>query len=211
MIKDVIKQYKLAFGALALLLLGLIAFGLYTTITRSGKEPLTVYLVPTDAKLSVSGKEMKTGETYLTPGKYTIEASRDGYETEKREVTIGQPNKVDIDVALNPITESAKKQQEIDNQLYLDYESRAGVRASQEGEDFTAENPITGDLPFRSLLFTIGYRADTSDPSGKSIIIEIDAASGYRAAAINKISELGYDPSNYKITFRNYESPFENE
>ena len=49
---------------------------------------------------------------------------------------------------------------------------------------------------------------DHSDPSGNSIIIEIDAREGYRQAALYKIRELGYDPTDLTINFRGYENPF---
>jgi len=63
-------------------------------------------------------------------------------------------------------------------------------------------------LPYDNLVYTIGYQADPSDPTGQSVIIDIDAAEGYRNAAVDKIRELGYDPADYKITFEGYVNPF---
>lgn len=211
MILEFIKAHKLIFTAFMILLVGLIVFISYTIMTRIGKEPVTVRLIPNDARLVINGEQIREGTAYLKPGMYTFEASRDGFETVKRSVIVGKPNSAEIDVALTPISDSAIKWQNENKKLYFEYEGRAGVHASQKGEVFTAVNPITSRLPYDTLLYTIGYRADPSDTSGNSIIIEIDAMSGYRNAAIKKIRDFGFNPTNFKIIFRDYESPFDHE
>jgi hypothetical protein len=114
-------------------------------------------------------------------------------------------------VALEAVSESALEWARKNEKLYLAYEGRAGERANAEGEEFSKVNPITSKLPYENFLYTLGYRADTTDSSGNSIIVEIDAPAEYRRAALKKIRDLGYDPTDFKINFRNYESPFGNE
>ncbi len=75
-------------------------------------------------------------------------------------------------------------------------------------ETFNDINPIVEKLPIKALFYSIGFRNDPNDKTGQSIILEIDALPDYRQSAINKIRELGYDPGNFKIIFREYESPF---
>ena len=211
MLRDYIRDHKLSFAFIALLVIGLLGYGIYIAVTRAGKEPVTVYLVPGDATLTANGEVITPGTVYLLPGDYEIKASKDGFRSWNSNITISNSSESAIDVALQPESEEAKKWAADNQELYLKYEGRAGARANQEGEEFSKKNPITSKLPVDTLLYTIGYRADTSDPSGDSIIIEIDAPSGYRRAAIEKIRQLGYDPTDYTIKFTNYESPFENE
>lgn len=208
MIRDFIKNNTLAFMAIILLIAGFIGFSTYIISTRSNKQTVTVNLLPSDTKLLANDEQIQNGTAYLKPGTYTLKASRSGFKSVEKTVVISKPNTLAIDIALEPVADSAIQWKKNNEQLYLDYEGRAGVRATQEGESFTKLNPITTKVPFSNLLYTIGYRADPSDPTGNSIILTVDAFSGYRNAAINKIISLGYDPTNYKIEFKNYESPF---
>ena len=57
------------------------------------------------------------------------------------------------------------------------------------------------------MLFTIGYRIDPNDQN--KIIIEVDAAKGYRNQAIQHIRKLGFNPADFNIKIRNYTNPFD--
>ena len=211
MLSEFIQQHKGIAIILSLLLVGLIGYGAYVAISRAGKEPITVHLVPGEAILTANGERIGSGTAYLAPGEYEIEAKRDGFADYKAPLTIHSPNTAVIDIALTPVSEEAKKWAKEHQELYFAYEGRTGERANAKGEEFSERNPIVSRLPFENFLYAIGYRADPDDSSGNSIILEINATSGYRRAALKKIHELGYDPTNYKINFIDYESPFENE
>jgi hypothetical protein len=70
--------------------------------------------------------------------------------------------------------------------------------------------PIIDYLPVNGGTYSIsvGY----SDESNvDSFYLSIDAASGYRNAAVSKFYDLGFDPADYKIVFTDYVNPFEEE
>lgn len=209
MLGEYIRTHRIAFAFIVTLVIGLLGYGIYIAISRSGKEAVTVYLVPSDATLTANGERISAGTAYLKPGNYTVKASKDGFREYSTQVTINAPNQTEIDIALGPVSEEAKKWVAEHQDLYLAYEGRVGGRANKRGEAFSEKNPITSRLPVTNLLYSIGYRSDTSDPSGNSIIIEIDTTRGYRRAALEKIREIGYDPTDYKINFTNYENPFD--
>lgn len=209
MVNEFIKNHKILSVAMALILAGLVGFGVYVVISRIGKEPVAVYLVPDDATLTIAGERFSAGTAYIKPGTYRVVAKKDGFKDYQTSITITRNNTAAIDVALEPDSDAAREWQRQHMKLYLAQESRAGARANTEGEKFSQINPITSKLPFENLLYTIGYRADPADTSGNSIIIEIDSLPGFRNAALKKIRELGYDPTDLKINFRNYESPFD--
>jgi hypothetical protein len=211
MIREFIKDHRLAAIGIALIVVGLVGFTGYNLIMRVDKEPVTVHLIPSDTKLLVNNVQVSEGTTYLKPGTYTLKATRNGFESIDQKVIIDKPNKAVIDLALTPLTEAALKWQHDHAELYYAFEGRTATQAREEGEAFTAANPITDKLPFENFIYTIGYRTDSADASGNSIILSIDAATGYRNAAIDKIRELGYDPTNFKIEFNDYESPFDHE
>lgn len=209
MFSEYIRTHKISFFLIALLVLGSVGYGVYIAVSRAGKEAVQVYLLPGDAALTANGERLGSGTAYLTPGEYEIKATKEGFEDFNQKITITSPNTAEIDVALKPQSEEAKKWVSENQKLYQEYEGRAGKRANQEGEEFSEKNPITSKLPVSTFLFTIGYRLDTADPSGNSIIITIAAPEGYRRAALERFRDLGYDPTDYTIEFTNYKNLFE--
>jgi len=208
MLSETFKQYKWPIIALTVLLVGLIGYSLYISTTRAGKEPVEVYAVPSDTTITANGQPISRGTAYLLPGTYTIEAKRGGFADYKDTITVTESNKQVIDIALEGVSESALQWVKDNQKLYLEREGRGGTRAQEKGELFTQANPITSKLPYRNILYTIGYKLDPSDPNEMSITLEIDAGPGYRQGALQKIRDLGYDPTDFKINFKNYESPF---
>lgn len=69
-------------------------------------------------------------------------------------------------------------------------------------------NPIAARLPYKSLLYTIDYRTDPADSTGRSIILEIDAPQGRREQVLAQLERWGYNPTNLNIEFINYRNPF---
>jgi hypothetical protein len=203
-----ITEHRLITAVIGAVIIGMIGFGTYTMLSRIGKEAVDVYIIPSDATLTANGQRIPSGTAYLTPGTYTIEATRDGFESYSTTISVLTPNTAVIDIALAPVSEEAKQWQKANEKLYYEHEGRIGDRANIKGEAFSQKNPITAKLPVDLLIYNIGYRTDPSDPSGNSIIIEIDAPAGFRNAAVKKITELGFDPTDFKINFTNYESPF---
>src|SRR5690606_12422556 len=109
---------------------------------------------------------------------------------------------------MSPNSEAAMKLARENEDAYMEAQA-AGERAAAEiGKTFNDKNPIARHLPYKTFFYSIGYRMDPTDPSGNSIIIEIDAPEGYRQSALYRIRQLGYDPTDFTINFRDYENPF---
>jgi hypothetical protein len=211
MFGELFKNYKWPIIISLIILTGLIGYSVYLTISRAGKEPVKVYAVPSDATITANGQPIAPGTTYLAPGEYSIEATRGGFTSYKETIKIDKPNETDIDIALRGVSKSAIEWEQKNQKLYLEREGRAGIRAGNKGERFSKANPIVRKLPFKNLLLTIGYQLDPADKSEMSIILQIDAAAGYRAAALQKVRDLGFEPTDFKINFKNYVSPFSHE
>lgn len=187
-----------------------LALGVYfiaLNIYRADKLKVIVNTVPNTAEIYFNDQSLSKGTHYLKPGYYKVKVSEDGFLPYEEPIEINQPSQI-VNIALTPDTNEASAWLKENEEQYLEYEQLAGQQANQEGEVIRDKNPIINNLPFKNLLFTIGYRADPSDPSGQSIIIEIDTAEGYRQSAIVAIERWGYDPAELNITFRNYQNPF---
>lgn len=209
MLNEFIRTHKLIVSIIGIFLLIVVILSIATFISRIGKEQVGVYLVPSDAHLTVNGQEHRPGTTYLEPGDYKVKAEKDGFASYEETVQITQSNTTNIDIALTPVSDEAKKWQQDNMEGYFAFEGRAGEQAVTEGIAFSEKNPIVDHLPFSNYVYTVGYRADPDVQDG--IIITIDTITGYRQAGIRKIRELGFDPTDYKIEFINYENPFNYE
>lgn len=214
MFQDTVTRNRtivLTIGVIIVLLLGFGAYSIYLSIQRAGKLPVELIIVPGDAKVEMNGQTVGTSGLYVTPGDYVFSASKEGFKNMDAHVHIaeGLPNTVTL--PLEPESAEAKKWAEQNQNQYNTLEGAAGKAANKQGEAVSEKNPVIQVLPYKNFLYTIGYKNDLSDPTGKSIIVTVDAITGYRNAAIRKLRELGHDPTQLKIEFTKYESPFGNE
>ena len=208
---DTIRQHKIAFlaGAIVIASIGGIVYYAYYMLVVAGKVDVEISLAPSDASLQVNGASEEPGSKLREPGVYKITASKKGYKSYSEEITVDlNRNPLSIPVTLQPESGTALIESEKYRDEYLRNEGIAGKQAQINGEMFRARNPIVAKLPYKTLLYTIGYRADNTDPTGNSIIIEVDAPEGLRDDVIAQISRWGYDPTDLNIRFRNYENPF---
>jgi hypothetical protein len=193
-------------GIIVLLLIG---YFIYITTTRQGKTAVDVIAVPGDAAITLNNVKVTSGTIYLKAGEYKVKATKEGFADFSSTISVkdglsGQS----ISVPLTPVSDIAKKWAQDNQDRYTELEARAGESVQKQGDFFLEKNPITAKLPSDSLLFSIGYITDPSDPTGNSIILEIDAGEGYRQAAIYQIFQWGYNPADFKINFKNYKNPF---
>jgi hypothetical protein len=196
---------KLKIGLIAgILLVLLLGYGIFTLSSRAGKIAVNVTLYPSDIHATLDDKELRTGTMYLESGTYTLKGSKPGFEDLTKPVTINETQKT-IVVAPTAVSPEAK---EWAKKNYYKIQGLQETRAAEIGRDFNERNPIAKHLPYKTFFYSVGYRMDQSDPTGNSIILEIDASEGYRQSALYRIRQLGYDPTDFTINFRDYENPF---
>ena len=206
------KMQTISSGKLAALLLaGLLAivvlyFGV-VSINRAGKTPISLSVFPNDTTITIDDEVTKTGTIYLDPGTYQLEAEKEGYDTYTKTLIVEEENQTVV-IILTPESEEAFEYGRNNEEEYREVQAQGEIAAMERGETFNKRNPIAKHLPYKTFFYSIGYRMDQRDPSGNSIIIEIDAPEGYRQSAIYRIRQLGYDPTDFTINFREYENPF---
>lgn len=188
----------------------LLIFTIYlamTTIGHTGKTAISLSAFPDDMTITIDGKNVKVGTLYFAPGTYRLEAKKQGYDSYAKTIVLDK-DKQTIAIILTPNSEEAFEYGNKNEAAYRKVQAQGEVAAAEAGKLFSKLNPITKDLPYRTFFYSLGYRMDQADPSGNSIILEIDAAEGYRQSAIYRIRQLGYDPTDFTINFRDYENPF---
>ncbi len=203
------KLIRIGIIGFLVIVLAMIGYVVYTQVQNSGKQRITVAVAPASSRVEINGKVTKEKEVLLTPGKHTYRVSYTGFRTITGELDVRTDGTQTALVAgLTPETAEAT---ELYNKITGEYsaiEVVAGINAEENGAAFIEKNPITKQLPYTNMLFTIGYRADPADPTGDSIIVTIDAPAVYRTEAVTQITNWGYNPVDYKINFINESNPF---
>lgn len=198
-----------------LILFGLLAavsiFVLFQNQGTTNNKTKAVLLV-----IAPQSVTMKQGDTeqvvnsdqniHLPHGTYSIVFSKDNFLTLTKEVTITADSPERLLIFLEPENSAAQLElREEVNQIAL--QGIADLEHLQD-EQFYELNPITTKLPINNPLTKISYEIDPSDKSGNSIVLIIDAWPGYRHAAISRIQNAGFDPTQFNIKFLNYTNPF---
>lgn len=202
-------RLRAALTLIALILAVLLGYQTYVFLSHLGKEQVIIRVAPQSATLTVDSRTYTGPQTlYLEPGTHELSAYRDGFSSMSKKITVKKGKSQSVMFPLVPQTSDAKTEANdpVNAKLYDQIDAEGSANAQQEGEQFAKENPITNLLPDENLLYTIGYRADPNNEN--KVILVIDAGQGYRNAAVEHIRDLGFDPADYIIEFRDYTNPF---
>lgn len=185
----------------------IIIWALWTYVDRYGKTPLTISVVPSSAKVTVDNRTLGDGTHWLKDGTYSVTVEKEGFKTQKNSLLVTSSKKQNVlAVSLTPESDEAKKWASEHEREYSKNEQYGAIEARENGEFFTNKNPITTRLPFTDPYFTIGYRADEDN----SVILTVTTPSPrYRFYAVEKIRELGYEPTDFIIEFKDFKNPLE--
>lgn len=66
------------------------------------------------------------------------------------------------------------------------------------------DTSITRSLPYNAMTYSIGYHFDQD----AQVVIDVAADTGARNSAIGKLADLGFDPGDYVVVFKDYTNPF---
>ena len=203
---DFLQKNKRIISIVAICFFGLlIAWSVVTLIGRIGKLPLQISVVPSDASITINGGSYHNGTVWIKAGTYTMTVEKSGFTTQKKSVAVtDQKDKNVVAVSLVAESDDAKKWADQHKDEYSKNEQYGAIEADQAGKYFSAKNPITDKLPFKDPYFTISYQARDD----LSIKLLVDTPSPrYRFYAIEKIRELGYDPTDFEIEFSDFHNP----
>jgi len=198
-------------GAMALLIIGLVVWIAASRTSQSGKVPIDIHVVPTQATVLLDNTPV-SGTAYVTPGTHTIKVSADGFQsyTLTHYLVDSSIEDMVLAVTLESKSDAAKTYAQENQELYSKQEGYGATQAEQQSAIMFKKNPVLEKLPYTNLIYSIGYTVDKNKPD-QPITLTIRAPVGSRNAAVNQINELGFDPADYKIKFIDYVNPFENE
>lgn len=185
----------------------IIVWAVWTYIDRYGKTPLTISVVPSNATVRIDDRKIGNGTHWLADGTYKVKVEREGFESQESSIIVTADKDQNVlAVSLTPVSEEAQKWAAAHQRDYKKNEQYGAIEARENGKYFTDRNPITTKLPFTDPYFTLAYR--TADDG--SVVLTIDTPSPrYRFFAVEKIRELGYDPTDFVVEFRDFKNPLE--
>lgn len=178
----------------------------YIGITRFGKFPVSVKVSPTQARVFIDDKELKSNLIYLKPGGHTFKASFSGFATSTQKINIDKEK--DVILSLDPISDEGRKylEEHPGEQLYRE---AAGAADAQQATQETAKHSrLVNLLPFDGVVYLVDY--ETKKVNGKyqfQVGITADTPAD-RQSALKWIRSQGVDPSTVKIIFRDTGNPF---
>src|SRR3990167_7553186 len=159
-------------------------FSIIITLSRQGKLPVVFSIVPSSARITLENNTIGNGTQYLTAGSYKIKVEQPGFDSQEKTIVV-----------------TDKKKQN----AYKDNETFGGLEAQENGQYFRSRFPIIEKLPYTDPYYKIAYRTN-----GDDIIITIDTDSPrYRYFAVQKIRQLGFNPTDYTIDFKQFKNPLE--
>lgn len=201
------KNLKLAIAAAALITAIPIAIWIWTLISWQGTAKVELIVLPVDAKVTVNDEDFSNKKSIrLKPGDYTFTVSKDGFETDTQKLKINNSDKnVEFFSTPIPVSNEALLWAEENLNSYHKLEGRAGKASAEKGRELIEKHPIVSILPIQEAVFSIGYKTSGDN---ESLTLTVHAEEGYRESALQKIRDQGYDPSDYKIVFEDYRSPF---
>lgn len=198
------KIYLIIIGAFVFL--AFLVVLLLSMQTPADHTKLEISLFPSDSVLTIDGKNYKNKQSItLRNGNHKATIKRDGFSTLDTDFTVSKGDKY-----LTYILEASSEEfvdYVTDNQQ--DYDDTYGKSSEQLTIALDRQNeetPILSVLPYDQGVYIIGTIIG-SDP----LVVEIVGSTGYRNEAIKKLYELGIDPADYIIKFRDYNNPFEKE
>jgi len=203
---DFIQTHKKRFIAGAVLfIIYIIVWAVWTYVDHIGKVPVVVAVVPSNASVTISGQKLGDGTHWLPPARYNVKAEKSGFATINESIIVAAKKSQNvITLSLSPQSSDAKKWANDHQNDYSRNEQFGAIQANVDGRYFTSLNPIIAKLPYVDPYFTIGYTAD----SDHSVILTISTPSPrYRFYAVDQIRKLGYNPTDYKIVFKDFHNP----
>lgn len=205
---ELIQQYKRRIITIvAVVFVAIVAIFTVTSIEHMGKVPVYVSTVPNDATVRFDNNSVGNGTQWMPAGTYTVTVQKEGFETVKRTVIVDDKKSQNVIAAsLIAVSSDAKKWADDHATDYRKNEAYGAIEASVNGDYFTQRNPITTKLPYVDPYFTLGYVSH--DNQTISLTIETPSPR-YRYFAIEKLRQLGYDPTDFDIIFKDFHNPLD--
>lgn len=202
--RNIIKLVAIVLLTFLLLSIG---YSIYNSISRSGKVQTVINLVPRDTILTLDGAKYKNGTNYISAGEYDLIASKEGFATFTRKITINEDSN-QINIGLSPESKEATEWVSKNLKEYNLLENIQDTQTSIAGEKLVNQYPIIENLPYENYLYSIGYKFNSTKPEDKQLVVTIHTSEQYRQDALLQIERWGFNLADFNYEISDYTNPF---
>lgn len=201
-----VQKYKKSIAITVAILVAIsVVWTLIALVSRIGKIPLTVRVVPSSVRVTLGDQLIGNGTTWVKAGTYTVRIEKEGFKTQSKEFVVTTQKKQNvIAIALVAESDDAKKWAREHDREYLAVQEYGAIEANTYGTYIATKHPITKVLPFNDPYYQITYTLQRDDDIALTIATP---SPRYRYYAVEKLRNLGFDPTNYRITFKDFQNP----
>lgn len=191
----------------ALILLFVIA--VWQSVGRIGKTKIVVVVSPADSQVTLDGNKVKSGALYVSSGEHSFAASRQFFDSSSETTKVSSGKAVTLVLAPN----SSEGQAIIEN-TPGEIERRQALvstAANNRGSQAVATNPFVSSLPIQNYVLGESYRIDYGPPSqgtNQPLVLITAATPNLRESALGYIKDLGYNPADMNLVFKNVTTGF---
>ncbi|HSE61790.1 MAG TPA: hypothetical protein VLA88_05865 [Candidatus Saccharimonadales bacterium] len=181
------------------------------------KVTLDVAVVPSDATLTVDGKEVRAGKISLDKGKHTFKGTRQDFQEATKEIDTATWNKAETVYIILGANSDAAKQWMLDHpEDQMTLERNASGEVTKAQDQLTDKYPILSSLPRETLEYKIDYTTDADKNVTFTITIYTPTPTPDNQARVQKEYEINkqkaldwmrlehLDPDKEKITFTQF-------
>lgn len=179
-----------------ILLFSLFSFG--SNLDKTAR--ITIEVAPSKATVTLNGKKSKTGEVRVKPGKYTVKATRDGFESDEKTVEVIKGANEYIGLSLASTSSDTVSWYEDNPKDQKLVEKISSINFDQNSEK--NNDPILKNLPFvgPGEYYRIDYGSISS--SGRVSLIISYTDPEYKNDGLEWIKNRKLDPQDYDITYK---------
>lgn len=202
-----------------LIIVNLIIIAIAATIVinhKSKTATVSILVAPSDATVTLNGKEYKNGEYNVKPGEYHVEISKDGLESKALDFSLAKNDYYRLNDYLVGQNGSFDYYNSKDHLYDISLlEQIAKFKDDQELNSYLSAREATlsilSDLPIVFEEYTNNYNdytkysieinRDVQDCPKALCLKIIDTNGDNKQKAIEEIKERGYNPDDYEIEY----------
>ena len=182
-----------------------IIFGL-----RDGGRTSTIKLLytPTSANVKIDDEVVKSKEYKVRSGEHIVALEKEGFETQKKTVSLEENETKELMFILWSNDESTKN-------WYIEHEEDAklkefisGAALLDSANEMNEIYPATRNLPYNTSLYEIGYGVCSPEGSEICITISSQKPSGIWSVALKRFAQMDDKIGRYNYLLKGYENPF---
>jgi hypothetical protein len=168
---------------------------------------LELMIAPSDSTILVNDKPMEAGEHKMKPGEYKIEISREGFESEVKEVSLEEGGIEIVIIALTPNDPSTMDWYDTHEDDAMIADGVVSQEYAEDSDEMMEKYDILEDLPVYKYGYILGY-GTCEDSGGPDFCVAIKAEFGYRDEAVKYLQNTGKDIAKYYVEMEDFSSPF---